>query len=1029
MNTPSKAYVTKFSSGTILALLAFSGLLFLIPVATPIFAANGSLPSVTATGNNPALGGAAATFTLTVANPSSNQFTVTAFTINAPSGWSITGAIAGGFLTAVPTFTSSGVTWSVSSFFVGTGAGIPPGSSDTLHFTATAATGTYPFSSVFLSKVQDASSVAFYNGPSFSILVIDPTTTITVVTPAANANYIAGSAALTETATIAPAQAGVPIVFTAPGYAPTVTYSFSPSTATTSSSGVASTTFQPSNHAGDATAITAAVGTSTVPAVTSAGTITTVAGAPTKVTWAFLSAATNGNHYITTEGTTVNQGGSVAAVTGAKMLTTGASFSIADKFNNPVAFNTVGLTWTVTLTALSGAGVFDALGLPSVIACSNGGASWMVGTNAITPTVACPAAGTSASIPFNYFQAATYNSIGELSAGVSGTLSSSSFAGAGQSGQLITSAFAAASPVPVVYLTSAETAAGVTLPNVPAGDNVNVTATLAVPSTCGAGGAAACPAQAGVPIQLMLDEVTSYESAPAAEDYGAGSMLPVGFSDGLTFTTAASNANGLASGLFVLDTFATPTAAHAFFLANVTRPTDAGTSFPADTLANSTDTAAAVVTIPNAAVTFTVLTYYDSGLSTPATHAATHATLYVNVVISDAYGNVATNTAVTQIQINLVATGGTLSATVVYIPSGFADTFHSFGPITWTMPTSTGTVSLTGSGVLAGKPVTSAAASIGVVSPLPTLAILTPLPTSGVIYSSSNSVVFSGQANTSIGYAASGPQAVHISAVTYKIDSGSVQTAPITTGYHITFSVAATMAAGLHSISFNTTDSKGNVATGSKYSVLVDTAAPTLAFTTKTGALVNYTSPVTATITVPEGDLNATSVVASLNGTALASSHVKVTGTNTLGSSVTYTVTISGLSAGHDTIGLSASSLAGMTGTATTITVTVQVNPATSVIITSASYGSLGSFNGISVTATNTWSASYNLVVFAVWKNSAGQTVAVTTGGLTLASGASGSAFAPLAGGLASGSYTVSVFVITTGNLPVSSTTSITATQ
>jgi len=1047
MNTPSKAYVTKFSSGTILALLAFSGLLLLIPVASPIMAANASLPTVAATGNNPALGGVGATFTLTVSNPASNQFTVTAFTINAPSGWTITGATKGSFLNSnPPTFSASGVTWTVSTFSVGTGAGIPPGSADSLSFTATAATGVYPFSSTFTSKVQDASAVAFYTGPSFSILVIDPTTTVPTVTPAAATNYVAGSAALTETATItctvSPScpsgfEAGVPIVFTAPGYAATFTgYSFSPATALTDSSGAATTVFQPSNldcltSAPDcATAIDAAVGTSTL-GVGASHVITTVAGAPTAITWTFLSSNTNGNHYITTEGTTVNQGGAVAAVTGAKMLTTGAKYAISDKFGNAVAFNAASLTaWTITLTALSGGGVFDATGLPSVISCSNGGASWEVGTTPITPTVACPAAGTSANLPFNYFQAATYNSIGELSAGVSGTFSSSAFAGAGDSGLLVTSTFAPGpSPTPVVDLTSAEVSAGVTLPNVPAGDQVNITATLPVPSTCGAGGAAACPAQPGVPVQLMLDLTQthpSYESlGPPVVPYGTNSKLTVGFADGLTYDTFMTNGNGLASGLFTIDTVATPHASHAFFQDNVTAPTDANL---AAELANSTDTAA-VITIANSPATFTVLTYYDNLLSTPATAAATSGSLYVDVTISDQYGNVALNSEITAIQITLAATAGTLSATTVYINHLASDTASSFGPVTWTMPSAVGSASLTASGVLAGKSITSAPNSITVVSPLPTLAIISPTPLSGVIYSKSNSVVFTGQANVSIGYAATGPTAVKIVSVTYSIDGGAAQTAPVTTGYTITFSVAATMTAGLHSIVFNATDSLGNVASSSKYSVLVDTTAPTVTFTTKTGALVNFSSPVTATITVPEGDLNATSVTATLNGTALASSHVAVTGTNNLGHSTTYTVTITGLSAGSDTIGLSATSLTGLTGTATTITVTVQVNPATSVLITSASYGSLGSFNGISVGATNTWSASYNLVVFAVWKNSIGQTVAVTTGGLTLASGASGSAFAPLAGALPSGSYTVSVFVITTGNLPVSSTTSITATQ
>jgi len=1036
MNTPSKAYVTKFSSGLVLALLAFSGLLFLVPVATPVFAANASPPTISITSNNPVPGGAVGIpITMKVSNPASNQFTVTGFSFVTPTGWTVTGCTPGGFLDVCTVGAGGGgVTWTVSTFIIGTGAGIPPGSSDVLAFAATAgsaptSSATYPFTSSFATKVQDASSVAFYNGPSFNIQVADPHTTIVV--GAVTTPYVAGSAPLTVTATVTcgadqgtavcpgTGESSLPIVWTAPGYAPATTYSFTPSTSTSGSSGAATASFQPSNHAGDVTLVTANLGTSGY-AVSSPGTVTTVAGAPTEIAWTFASAATNGNHYLTTEGTTVNQGGAVAAFTGATMPAAGASYSIADKFGNPVAFNTLGLTWTVTVTALSGGGLFDALGLPSVITCTNGGASWKSGTTALTPTVACPAAGTSANLPFNYFQAGAYNSIGELSAGVSGSLSGSAFAGAGQSGQVITSTFAAASPIPVVFLTSAETAAGVTLPDVPAGDQVNVTATLGT-------------VQAGVPVQLMLDLGTSYETVPLAMDYGASSKVTIGFSDGLTYITEYTNANGLASALFTLDTLATPTAAHAFFLSNVTRPTDAGFTFPGDTLHNSTDTAASVITVSNVPTTFTVLTYYCVAPAcvppTSASHAATGGTLYVDVTISDMYGNVATNTAVTAIQINLAATAGTLSATVVYIVAGASDTESSFGPITWTMPSAIGSASLTAQGVLSGKSVTSAPNTIGVVSPLPTLAIIKPVPESGVIYSSSNSVVFTGQANVSIGYAATGALAVKITSITYSIDGGSALTAPITTGNQITFSVAATMTSGLHTIYFNATDSKGNVASSSKYSVLVDTTAPTVAFTTKAGAVINFTNSVTATITVPEGDLNATSVSATLNGTALASSHVTVTGSNNLGHSVTYTVTLTGLAAGSDTIGLSATSLTGLTGTASSITVTVQVAFSQSVLIVSATYTTIGSFNGISVTATNIWTTSQSLVVFAVWKNSLGQTAAVTTGGLTLAAGASGTAFAPLQGALSSGTYTVNVFVITTSNAPVSSQTTLTATQ
>jgi len=1054
MNTPSKAYVTKFSSGLVLALLAFSGLLILIPVATPVFASNASAPTISITSNNPVAGGAVGIgISMKVTNPASNQFTITGFSFVTPTDWTVTGCTPGGFLSVCTVGgAGGGVTWTVSTFIVGTGAGIPPGSSDTLSFVATAgsaptAAATYPFTSTFTTKVQDASSVAFYNGPSFSIQVMDPHTTVTVgaVTTSAvpDTNYVAGTAAVTVTATVTcgadqdtavcpgtAGEPGLPVVWTATGgtYTDATTYSFTPSTSYVGSAGTATTSFQPSNLAGDHTFVTATIGTSAVDGV-SPNALTTVAGAPTEIAWTLTSFATNNDHYITTQGTTANQGGAVAAFTGAEMLAGGASYSIADKFGNPVAFNTAALTWTVTITALSGGGIFDATGLPSVVTCSNSAVAdpsgdWETGTTALGPAVVCPAAGTSAFLPFNYFQASAYNTIGELSAGVSGCLgagcpASGSFAGAGQSGQLITSTFTAASPQPVVFLTAAETSAGVTLPNVPAGDQVNVTATLGI-------------VQAGVPVQLMLDEGTSYETIPGAMDYGTNSMLTVGFGNGLTYITEYTNGNGLASALFTLDTVATPTASHAFFHDNVTRPTDSplasSITFPTDTLANSTEPAA-VVTIPNTPATFTVLTYYDSTLATPATHAATGATLYVDVTISDIYGNVAINDEATAIQVNLASTAGTLSATVVYIDHNAADTASSFGPITWTMPSSIGSASLTASGVLEGKPITSAPKTIGVVSPLPTLAIISPTPESGVIYSASNSVVFTGEANASIGYATSGLLEVKISSVTYSIDGGAVQTAPITAGNQITFSVAATMAAGLHTIYFNATDTKSNVATSSTYSVLVDVVDPTVAFTTKAGAVINYTNSVTATITVAEGDLNASSVVATLNGTALASSQVVITGTNKLGSSVTYTVTLSGLAAGTDTLGLSATSLTGLTGTAATITVTVQVAFSGSVLITTATYGTLGSFNGVSVTATNIWSTGQSLVVFAVWKNSAGQTAAVTTGGLTLASGASGTTFAPLAGGLASGSYTVSVFVITTANNPVSLPTSITASQ
>jgi hypothetical protein len=94
------------------------------------------------------------------------------------------------------------------------------------------------------------------------------------------------------------------------------------------------------------------------------------------------------------------------------------------------------------------------------------------------------------------------------------------------------------------------------------------------------------------------------------------------------------------------------------------------------------------------------------------------------------------------------------------------------------------------------------------------------------------------------------------------------------------------------------------------------------------------------------------------------------------------------------------------------------------VMINSASYGTLGSYNVVKANLTNPFSFPQKLIVFAIWKNSASQTVAVSTGGFILSSSATQTNFAPLTNALPSGLYAVNVFVITTNNNPVSSTLS-----
>ncbi|MDA4126323.1 MAG: hypothetical protein OK452_03835 [Thaumarchaeota archaeon] len=96
----------------------------------------------------------------------------------------------------------------------------------------------------------------------------------------------------------------------------------------------------------------------------------------------------------------------------------------------------------------------------------------------------------------------------------------------------------------------------------------------------------------------------------------------------------------------------------------------------------------------------------------------------------------------------------------------------------------------------------------------------------------------------------------------------------------------------------------------------------------------------------------------------------------------------------------------------------VRAQPA--LYIVDGSFGTLGGFSAVKANLTSEWSSSLDLIVFAIWKNGGGQTVAVGTGGITLSSGETGTTFAPLTDVPARGSYTVELFAVTTNNNPVS---------
>jgi hypothetical protein len=413
-----------------------------------------------------------------------------------------------------------------------------------------------------------------------------------------------------------------------------------------------------------------------------------------------------------------------------------------------------------------------------------------------------------------------------------------------------------------------------------------------------------------------------------------------------------------------------------------------------------------VTTIAGPASQFNVKVGYTTSLTPAAYYATPGETLYVNVIQSDAYGNLVQTGANQQTQITLTPSAGFLTATNVYIPTGCYETngtssaaivspptpamtngcaigFNGFGPIAWTMPSTLGPVSITAAGVLNGKQITSSSYKVNVVSASPTLNVTSPTPVNGFIYSNSESVVFSGQANVSLGF----PGTAHIKTIGYKIDNNTWQSASVNQVTNATWSVALTLTPGLHTITFNATDSNSpkNTVVSQAYSVLVDTSTPVISFVTKAGATVNSSTPFTATIVDTQGDLNATSVQVDYNGTMLPASDITVTGTNSPGNNVTYTVTAV-LPGGHWTVQVLASNLAGTSAASSTLTIFQQLTPTSSFVLIGSVVKTTvgGNPDGITGTYLNNLAGTQTVTVIGTATNAAGQQISAATATITI---------------------------------------------
>jgi hypothetical protein len=399
---------------------------------------------------------------------------------------------------------------------------------------------------------------------------------------------------------------------------------------------------------------------------------------------------------------------------------------------------------------------------------------------------------------------------------------------------------------------------------------------------------------------------------------------------------------------------------------------------------------------------------------------------YVDVAYADAYGNLIPigSAPHNQIQISLSANNGALlSATNVYIASGQVSTngTGSIGSIQLTMPKTVGTaVVVTGTGVVNGKTV-SGTSTITTVSAAPALSVTSPTPLSGTIYANTTLVTFKGTANASLG-----SLSTHMASIGYKIGTGQWQSVATPSLHNVIWSIPIILVSGLNTVTFNATDNEATPATtvGPSLTVLVDTAAPTFS----TPVVANTSNTANLNITSAGGDLNATSVQAWTNGTAVVSSNIVVTGTNKPGSSVTYAVAVNNLAVGTWSLQVGARTLAGTYGS-TTVTVKVThigTNTGAFSFPSPASYFLLTPYHTVQVPVTNTQAASVTAIVFAVVHNAAGQTVQVGTGTVSVAAGATQTAYVVV--NQPSGTYTVNVFVWSTSGASLSQSQTVTVT-
>jgi len=697
--------------------------------------------------------------------------------------------------------------------------------------------------------------------------------------------------------------------------------------------------------------------------ITSVVTITTGAGVPSTVAFTSNLAFSTSKFYNTTAN-------AIPTFDTVKYATVpaglgGATASATDAFGNMI-------TWSAApkCTFLAFGGLFD-----------TGASTSSASDNSTAIPADCTT--TTATTDKGYFQSSGYGTTGYLQASISGKYLGTQYSVSGLTRNILTSVFDSTATTPTFTVTSPQKA----------GASVTVTYSLTTGN-----------AQSGVKVQLL-----AFNSTKPYNGFFVGGNGPPTKTNPAN-VTVTTDSTGKAVATFSL---ATNKSQSVTFKAQFTRLDN---SAPYKHTIGPGSATTVIATIAGTVAQFVVKAAFDSPLTLTTTKVAPTGTLYVDVGVSDQYGNIPTSCiAQPQIQITLNNAGlGTLSATSVYIPAGVCRTSSAggFGPITWTFPSGTvvgSSAALTASGLYSGS------TSMTVVSASPTLTVTLPKKAGdGNSYSSVSGIGFTGSAAPSAGL----PPATVLSKVFFTVDTGAQTLASGTTGW--TF--ITTLTAGKHTVNIFVNDTLQHVSPATTYTVIVDTTAPTITFTTLTGSKLT-SGTVTATITDAQGTLNATLVTASYNSTSVAASSISVVGANNPGTSVTYTVTISGIPNGHWTVTLNAKDLAGNVAAATSISVTITLQTDKSftnpVSTPPTSCTSLG-YTGVCSTWTNNLPTTQTVNVWAVAYNSKNQVLFATFSQLTFTVGGSNTVFVALSSTLPSGTYTVQVFVITTTGVSVS---------